>query len=235
MNQFDFKPRRLVYLQAPAEGPGEQDGKFEAPKEDPNDARKEVARKEIKDKYADEYLERRNMTAEEGREILSDPEKLQSFLDYFSKPMEGGHIRGFSIAGDEIQNLGNTYIIGEMLDVVNPDTAFLKQIIETYMDVGTVESGDSHYIYNWLCSRAIQKIDLVDDEFFKGVFEKSKDHDVKVIALGKIQDQAYVASVEDKYRPNRPNTRHPNKGTSSYDPTASIPHNTVGGHKSTHR
>lgn len=214
-----------------AEGPKEG----EVPKEIPKDARREDRKEEVKYKYADEFLEDRNITAEEGREILGDPAKLRSLLEYLSKSLKAGHKEGFFVDNKEIKNPNITSVVGYMLDAVNPDTAFLKQIIETYVGMQKGYDIQFYYTYVYLCNCAVKKIDLVDDEFFKGVFEKSEAHDVKVSALGKIQDQAYVASVEDKYRPGVPHSRYPHKkARGHYDPTTFSPTG-GGGHKSPHR
>lgn len=177
--QFDFQPGQFVYQQPPTEGPKEQGEKREAPKKNPDEARRDGQRAEVKARYGDDNLEK--VTPEKAKEVLSDPAKLQQFLADFEKSrMEGGMEKQERFMKPE-------HIVREMLDAVKTDTAFLKKVIETYAD-----KVDSQYGY--VCNNAIERIDLVDDEFFKGVFEKSTDYHIRSEALRKIQDESYKLS-----------------------------------------
>jgi len=159
--------------------PKEQGEKREAPAQTPEEARREGQKTEVKAKYGDDNLEK--VTPQKAKEVLGDPAKLQRFLADFEKSrMEGKGVMQERFMKPE-------HIVQEMLDSVKTDTAFLKKVIETYAD-----KVDSQYGY--VCSHAIERIDLVDDKFFKGVFEKSTDYHIRTEALSKIQDESYKLS-----------------------------------------
>lgn len=125
---------------------------------------------------AAKYIKKRGVVEKRAREILRTPASLKKFLAEAETARDEGRV--------EMQNVEPEYIVEAMLYLVRKDNAYFKRIIEIYKKKDDTK-------YGFVCSRVIKRIDLVDDPFFKKIFEGAKGYLIRREALRKIEDEPY--------------------------------------------
>ena len=139
-----------------------------------------------------------------SRDILKDPIKLTSFLNKIFRDMENKRFpEDWRLDG--IKYPMSRVVVVKMIESVEKDTGFLKEIIKLY--------GKTSHTYNALVrSEAIEKINLIDDEFFKKILKEPNDPNltsgIRTNAIMKIKDQMYLmkfvenGGTDDKNSPD---------------------------------
>lgn len=119
-----------------------------------------------------------------AKEILGDPERLQSLLPESTYEA--------------------SLMVDRMLELIKDDVPFLKQIINLYIHHDAID-------YGRICTSAIQL--MPDDEtFFQGMFDAVDDTNFQLACSLKIHDQNYLKSTVEEYRLH-PNDQEENRGS----------------------
>jgi hypothetical protein len=182
---------------APNKQPESAERKQETAPADPNAAKKE----QVKEKFGDDFEVNEKM----AKETLSDPKKLKAILDAYEQRGDM-HIRemkdkAFKGGGkekmDEMRTMHEAMekwhpstLVEKMLDAVKEDTDFMKGIIETY-------TGGVYVNQHRVAERAIQRINLVNDDFFRKLYNNYRFDSVGEEAVKKIKDQKNLIAVVD--------------------------------------